>query len=579
MLYTNNCSELTKNDVDKEVVLCGWVHKIRNFGKFAFVDLRDRYGITQLSLTGEQYSASNLKNEDCIRVKGKVVIRQDPNPNIPTGQIEIKVSDIEVFSHSQLTPFIIDDKTDALEDTRLKSRYLDLRRPCLQKNLAIRHKMLKAARDYLESESFLEIETPTLVKSTPEGARDYLVPSRVKKGCFYALPQSPQIYKQLLMISGLEKYYQVARCYRDEDQRADRQPEFTQIDVEMSFCQREDVLNVIESLLKKIFKDSISYSLPDFERISYKDAIASYGSDKPDMRFDMLLKDLYPILSKSEFASFKQGYVKGFVVSDGAKLASRKVQDKDNELLKKYNLKGIYIKVENSSLTGSIVKFFSEDLQREIISSLDLKEGDLLIVANSNNYERLSLGLGALRIEYAKKLNLLSQDCFKPCFVLDWPMFEKKEDGTYESLSNPFTRPRDEDVYLLDSEPEKVLSYAYDTVINGLELSSGSLRIYSGEMQKKVFDLLGLSQEDIKKRFGFFVDAFNYGTPPHGGFALGVDRIAMLLCKTDNVRDVIAFPKNLSATDMMAECPSQVPQESLDILGLKIVGDDHGNEI
>ncbi len=570
MERTIMCGLLRKEDVEKEVCLTGWVSKIRNFGSLVFVDLRDRSGIVQLKLPTELFEKTPLKNEYCIKVNGKVVLRSDINKNIPTGEVEIEVSSIHIFAKSELTPFIIADKTDALEDTRLKNRYLDLRRPTLQHNLELRHQILKTSRDYLENLNFLEVETPTLIKSTPEGARDYLVPSRTKKGCFYALPQSPQMYKQLLMISGIDRYYQIARCYRDEDLRADRQPEFTQIDCEMSFVNREDVLNVIQGLVKKIWKDCLNYDLEDFARITYKDAIDLYGSDKPDLRYDMKLVNLTDILSKGSFEAFKGKVIKGVVVKNYASNVSRKTMDLDNQLVKKFKLHGVsFFKKESNQLNSSLAKYYSQDVLDELSSFLKLEDNDLLIVGANESNEIVSVALGAIRSEYAKKLNLTDPNVFKPCFVIDWPLFEKVEDH-YESLSNPFTRPRDEDLHYLDSDPTKVLSYAYDTVINGMELSSGSLRIYDGQLQEKVFELLGLTQDDIKQRFGFFVDAFNYGTPPHGGFALGVERLAMLVCKTDNVRDVVAFPKNLQASDVMSECPSLVPVENLDILGIQV---------
>ena len=573
MERTIMCGLLTKEDVNKNVVLTGWVSKVRNFGSLVFIDLRDRSGIVQLKVSTELMDKLQLKNEYCIKVEGKVVLRSDVNKNIPTGEVEIEVNDITIYAKSDLTPFIIADKTDALEETRLKNRYLDLRRPVLQHNLELRHKILKTSRDYLEGLNFLEIETPTLIKSTPEGARDYLVPSRTKKGCFYALPQSPQMYKQLLMISGMDRYYQIARCYRDEDLRADRQPEFTQIDCEMSFVNRDDVLNVIQGLVKKIWKDCLNYDLEDFTRISYKDAIDLYGSDKPDMRYDMKLINLTDILSKGSFEAFKGKVIKGVVVKNYASNVSRKVMDADNQLVKKFKLHGVsFFKKENGVLNSSLAKYYSEDVLKELDSTLGLQDNDLLIVGANESNDIVSVALGAIRSEYAKKLNLTDPNVFKPCFVIDWPLFERVEDH-YESLSNPFTRPRDEDLKYLDTDATKVLSYAYDTVINGMELSSGSLRIYDGKLQERVFELLGLSDEDIKQRFGFFVDAFNYGTPPHGGFALGVERLAMLICKTDNVRDVVAFPKNLQAADSMSECPSSVPSENLDILGIQIKED------
>ncbi|MCI2068875.1 MAG: aspartate--tRNA ligase [Bacilli bacterium] len=571
MLRTANDGELRAADASKKVVLTGWAAKIRNLGAIVFLDLRDRYGLTQIRIDPELFKKQEIRNEYCLQVEGTVQIREEKNPSLATGEIEVVAEKIHVFAPAQNTPFIIADKTDALEDTRLKTRYLDLRRPCLQKNLMIRHLALKAARDYLESKGFLEVETPTLVRSTPEGARDYLVPSRTFPGEFYALPQSPQLFKQLLMIAGMDRYYQVARCYRDEDLRADRQPEFTQIDCEMSFIEREDVLSVIEGMLDKVFKDVLNVNLEKFTRISYMDAINIYGSDKPDLRFEMKLSNVTSILQKGTFEAYQGKTIKALVVPSYATKASRKKMDEDNNLAKKFRVHGVsFFKVENGALEGSLAKYFTPEILNELAVFLKAKEGDLIIVGADEEEGKISVALGALRSAYGKELGLTDPNVYKPLFVLDWPLFEREDDGHYESLSNPFTRPRDEDLPLLKTDPTKVLSYAYDTVINGLELSSGSLRIYDGNLQKEVFELLGLSKDDIKNRFGFFVDAFNYGTPPHGGFAIGVERLSMVLCQTDNVRDVVAFPKNLQAADMMCQAPSSVPEENLKILGIQV---------
>ena len=570
MLRNATCGELTIKDIDKKVVLAGWCQKIRNLGSLVFMDMRDRYGITQINIKPELLEKCRIKSEYCLQVMGKVVKRQEANPHLPTGEIEIEAEEIKVFSESQLPPFIIADETDALEETRLRSRYLDLRRPIMQNNLFIRAKLLKASRDYLEKLNFLEVETPTLIKSTPEGARDYLVPSRTKPGKFFALPQSPQIFKQLLMIGGIDRYYQIARCYRDEDLRADRQPEFSQIDCEMSFVSREDVLKVIEGLLSEMFMKVINYQLPPFKRIAFKDAIAKYGSDKPDMRFEMLINDATEILAHGEFEAFQNKKVRALIVPNFASSCSRKMQSQDIDLAKKFRTHGVsFFKVIDGKISGSLTKFYTPNQLNQLIAKLGLKENDLLIVGADEKEEQMNIALGAIRLKYGKMLGLMNPDVFAPCFVIDWPIFDR-ENGEIVSLSNPFTRPRDEDLKYLDTDPTKVLSYAYDTVINGLEISSGSLRIYDGKLQQKIFELLGLSEEEITKRFGFFVDAFNYGTPPHGGFALGVERLAMLLAKTDNVRDVVAFPKNLSAVDTMCDAPSSVPKENLDILGIAI---------
>ena len=572
MLRNKNNGELRISNVGEEVTLVGWVSKVRNLGALVFMDLRDRYGITQIYIEPSLFEKVELKSEYCVQVQGKVRERQDKNPNIATGDIEVVASSIKVFSKSMLPPFIVASQTDALEDTRLKTRYLDLRRPCLQENLIKRAQIVASAHRYFDSLGFLEVETPTLIRSTPEGARDYLVPSRIFPGQFYALPQSPQIFKQLLMIGGMDRYYQIARCYRDEDLRADRQPEFTQIDAEMSFIEREDVLNVIEGLLSNIFKDVLNVTLPKFERLSYHDAINIYGSDKPDLRFDLKLVDLTFILSQGSFEAFKNKPIKGLVVPGVGPSTSRKVMDKDNDLAKKFRIHGVsFFKCENGVLTSSLNKFYSEEVLNELKEKTNMKDNDLLIVGADEDNERLCIALGAIRSKYGKELGLTDPNVFKPLFVIDWPLFEKVDDH-YESLSNPFTRPRDEDLINLDKDPTKVLSYAYDTVMNGYELSSGSLRIYDSKVQEKVFELLGLSQEDIKERFGFFVDALKYGTPPHGGFAIGLERLTMIICKTDNIKDVVAFPKNLQAYDTMCQAPSYVPSENTDILGLEIKG-------
>lgn len=576
MKRTHTCGELRREDESKEVVLTGWVSRVRNLGHLVFVDLRDRYGLIQLNIDPALFEKQPLKSEYCVEVSGTVALKEEPNPDLATGEIEVKVSSYKVFSKSALPPFIIADRTDANEDTRLKSRYLDLRRGVLQRNLTVRHALLKAARTFLEERDFLEIETPTLVRSTPEGARDYLVPSRTKPGNFYALPQSPQIYKQLLMIGGFDRYYQVARCYRDEDLRADRQPEFTQIDVEMSFADREDVLAVIEGLIRTVFRQTIGVDLPEFVRLSYREAIELYGSDKPDLRFGMQLNDVSAVLAGTGFAAYEGKTVKALVVPKAAAASTRKTLERDNETVRKYGLHSVFhFKVTDGTAAGSAAKFFDPAALLKLVSAVKAEEGDLIVVGAHENYGTAAVALGAIRSFYARELGLCDKGVYAPCFVLDWPLFG--QDGArVVSLSNPFTRPRDEDLPYLESDPTRVLSYAYDTVINGVELSSGALRIYDGEVQRRVFALLGLTEAEIREKFGFFVDAFAYGTPPHGGFAIGVDRLAMVLCGTDNVRDVVAFPKNLQAVCPMCEAPNTVPSEALKILGLKSGEPDNG---
>lgn len=571
MLRTNTCGELNEQDVGKEVTLCGWVDTVRNLGSLVFIDLRDKYGITQLNVPPEIYQKDSVKSEYVISCKGMVVLRSQPNPDIPTGKIEIDCQEIHVYSRSETTPFEIKDDTTASEDTRLLYRYLDLRRPVMVKYLKIRALLNKYAREYLDDHGFEEISTPTLIRSTPEGARDYLVPSRIYPGNFYALPQSPQLYKQLLMVSGVDRYYQIAHCYRDEDQRADRQPEFEQIDVEMSFSTREDILGIIEGMLKYIFKKVKNVDLPDFYRMKYSDAITKYGSDKPDMRFGMLIQDVTSVMEGCGFKAYEGKLVKAIVVNGVADKTTRKEQDKDNLTAKKFRVFGVsHLKFEGGKLTGSIVKNIKEENLTALANALSLKDNDLVILCADTKESYACSALGALRIEYAKKLNLIRQGDYKPLFVIDWPLFEKEEDGHYEALSNPFTRPIDEDLHLLDEKPEDIRSTSYDTVLNGEELSSGALRIYDSKVQEKVFSILGLTDEEIESKFGFLVKAFKYGVPPEGGFGIGVERLAMILADTDNIRNIVAFPKNLKAFEPMTACPNKVRKEDTDILGIKV---------
>lgn len=572
MLRNYNCGELTIKDVGKKVKLCGWVNSVRNLGSLCFVDLRDMYGVTQLNIPTSIFKKISLKSEYCIQAFGVVNKRSSINKCIKTGQIEILVNKINVFSTSELPPFEIKDDTTASEDLRLQYRYLDLRRPIMQKYLKIRSDINRYTREYLINNQFIEIDTPTMIKSTPEGARDYLIPSRIYPGNFYALPQSPQLYKQLLMISGVDRYFQLAHCYRDEDQRADRQPEFMQIDCELSFCEREDVLKIIEGLIKYIFKKVSNINLPKFDRISYEDAISLYGSDKPDTRFENKIVDVSDCFKETPFNAYQNKFVKAIVINNIANDTSRKQIDLDNELAKKYKVFGVsHLKFLNDEFEGSIVKNFSEENIALLKSKLILKENDLVILCADSNKNKASIALGALRLYYRDKLKLVSPDIYKPLFVLDWPLFEYDDNNELVSLSNPFTRPIDEDVPLLYTDPTKVRSYSYDTVLNGEELSSGALRIFDSEVQNQVFKLLGLSEKDINERFGFFVNALKYGVPPEGGFGIGIERLAMELSKTDNIRNVVAFPKNLKAYEPMSQCPSTVNEKDIEILGLKVI--------
>ena len=565
-------TELSEKNVGQEVTLIGWVSKKRNLGAIVFIDLRDRSGIIQITV-GEGVQIPDIRNEYIISVKGKVALKEKANPNLKTGAIEIIASEVKVINTAKTTPLIIADETDALEDTRLKYRYLDLRRPVMQSYLDTRHQIKMAVHEYLSKEHFIEVETPILTLSTPEGARDYLVPSRVHHGKFYALPQSPQIFKQLLMIGGVERYYQIARCFRDEDLRADRQPDFTQIDIETSFLDQDQFLTMMEGLIKEIFARTINYEVKlPLRRISYKEAMDNYGSDKPDTRFDIKLHDVKDIFANSEFGGFKDvEAIRAIVVPGVSDVTSRKVIDELTLEAKKFGLGGLsVIKVENDEFTGSFVKFLSEEEKAALKKELGINNNDLLIIA-AGKYNRVCPLLGALRLRYARQLNLIKPNTYDLLWVVDFPLFERDiENGQITSTHHPFTRPRDEDLKYLDTDPTKILSYAYDIVINGYEAGGGSLRIYNQDVQKKIFEVLGLSDEDIKRKFGFFVDAFQYGTPPHAGMAFGLDRLTMILGGTDNIRDVIAFPKNLAAVCPMSGAPNIVDEDQLKDLGIAV---------
>ena len=565
-------TELSEKNVGQEVTLIGWVSKRRNLGSILFIDLRDRSGIIQIT-ANENVEVPDIRNEYIISVKGVVALKEKENVNLKTGKIEIIASEIKVINTAKTTPLIIADETDALEDTRLKYRYLDLRRPMMQRYQDIRHQIKMATHVYLSNKHFIEVETPILTLSTPEGARDYLVPSRVHHGKFYALPQSPQIFKQLLMIGGMERYYQIARCFRDEDLRADRQPDFTQIDIETSFLDQDQFLTMMEGLIKEIFKKTINYDVKlPLRRMPYKEAMDTYGSDKPDTRFDIKLQDVKDIFSDTEFAGFKDvEAIKAIVINGVASTTSRKVIDNLTLEAKKFGLGGLsVIKYENDEFTGSFVKFLTEAEKTALKEQLHISNDDVIIIA-AGKYNRVCPLLGSLRLKYAKELGLIKPNTYDLLWVVDFPLFERDADGNITSTHHPFTRPRDEDLQYLDTDPTKILSYAYDIVINGYEAGGGSLRIYNQDIQKKVFEVLGLSDEDIKRKFGFFVDAFQYGTPPHAGMAFGLDRLTMILGGTDNIRDVIAFPKNLAAVCPMSLAPNAVDQQQLDDLGIAVV--------
>ena len=566
--YSN---ELGLANVGEKVTLIGWVSKRRNLGSLLFIDLRDRFGLIQI-VVNDNVTIPDVRNEYVIQVKGEVAKRAVANPKLKSGEIEVIASEVILLNTAKTTPLIIADETDALEDTRLKYRYLDLRRPCMQHYFDVRDTIKMTTHSFMHRHHFIEIETPMLCASSPEGAKEYLVPSRVHKGQFYALPQSPQMFKQLLMVAGFERYYQIARCFRDEDLRADRQPDFTQIDIETSFLDQNQFLTLMEELIKDIFKATINYDVKlPLRQMTYKEAMDRFGSDKPDTRFGIELNNIKDIFKETQFAGYQTAEaIKAIVVNGVADQTSRKVIDALTLEAKKFGLGGLTVlKKENGELTGSFVKFLSEAEIKALNERLGLVDNDILIIAAGND-NRVTPLLGALRLKYGRELGLIKEGTYDLLWVIDFPMFERDvESGAIVATHHPFTRPRDEDVKYLDSDPTKVLSYAYDIVINGYEAGGGTLRIYNQDMQRKIFEVLGLSDEEIKERFGYFVDALQYGTPPHAGMAFGLDRLAMILGGTDNIRDVIAFPKNLAAVDPMTNAPTNVTQAQLDELGIK----------
>ena len=569
----------TIKNVGEKVTINGWVSKVRNLGGVIFIDLRNRVGIVQVVVNPDSkyYELANtLKSEYVIKVYGTIVERVNKNKKLLSGEIEINVETLELINKSKEVPFQIENDTNSLEDTRLKYRYLDLRREVLQNNFILRNKITFAARKFLNNLDFLEVETPVLCKSTPEGARDYLVPSRVNKGKFYALPQSPQIYKQLLMVAGFERYFQIAKCFRDEDLRADRQPEFTQIDVEASFVGEDDIMALGEQLVASIFKETknIDIKIP-LQRMKYNDAISLYGSDKPDLRFKMEIHDLTKIFKDTEFSVFKNvllnnGIINAIVVKNVANIYSRKDIDKLTDFVKTYKAEGLAYLKFNDEVSGSIAKFLNDVELSSLKEQLNIDFNDLVLVV-SGKYKVVKTSLGALRCKLAKDLNLIDKNEFKLLWVVDFPSFEwSEEENRYVACHHPFTMPKDEDVDKLLTDKANCYSKAYDIVINGYEAGGGSIRIHDEKVQEIMFKALELSDEEIREKFGFFVDALNYGCPPHGGFALGLDRLTMLLSGTDNIRDVIAFPKTASATDLMCEAPNSVSSNQLYDLGISI---------
>jgi aspartyl-tRNA synthetase len=576
---THTCGELGKEHIGATVNLNGWVNTVRLHGQVIFIDLRDRYGKTQIIFNSEDYSGDfesvkKLSIEDVLSIKGTVQARGEGavNPDMSTGDIEVMVDSMELLTETEPLPFVITDRESASEDLRLKYRYLELRTEELQYNIITRHKAYQAVRGFLSDNNFLEVETPILMKSTPEGARDFLVPSRLHQGKFYALPQSPQIYKQILMISGFDRYFQIVKCFRDEDFRADRQPEFTQIDVEMSFIDEEDIFENMENMTRYVFKEVIGTDLPDpFPRISYDKAMSKYGSDKPDTRYELFLQNVKQFTDMSEFNAFKSvECVKAIVVSGGAKY-SRKNIDELTDVVKTFNAKGLaWMKMEEGQLTGGISKFFGDDLQKELISSTGMCDGDIIfLIGDERSVTEKSLG--ALRVEIAKFEDLADKNDFKPLWVTDFPMFENDEkSGNLTFLHHPFTSPTSSNIEDLDSDPLSMKARAYDLTMNGYEIAGGSIRIHSSELQNKVFSLLGLTVEEAKEKFGFLVEALSYGAPPHGGIAFGFDRLVMLLTGSNNIRDVIAFPKTTSALSLMDGSPDSVSEKQLDELNIQI---------
>ena len=573
-------ASLNKESVGKEVTLYGWVAKKRNLGGLIFIDLRDRSGIVQIVIRPEDTCyelAESLKNEYVIQVTGKVVERENKNKELVTGEIEILVVSLQILNTSLEIPFQITDETSALEDTRLKYRYLDIRRTPIKEKLILRHKIMQAIRSFLSEHDFIEVETPILCKSTPEGARDYLVPSRVNKGNFYALPQSPQLFKQLLMVGGMERYFQIAKCFRDEDLRADRQPEFTQVDMEMSFVCEEDVMDITEKLIADVFKKvrNIDIELP-LLKMKYDDAIKYYGSDKPDLRFEMKIMDVTDVFKKTSLAFIRDGLESGQVINaivakNGASHYSRKEIDKCTLFVKNLKASGLMYLKNEEELTGSIVKNLSAEEKENLCQSLALEKGDVAFLV-LGEYKLVKNVLGALRLKVAKDLEMIPSHEYKLLWVTDFPTFEySEEEGRFVACHHPFTSPKDEDVDKLLKDKEHCYSKAYDIVINGYEAGGGSIRIHNEEIQKKMFEALELTPEDIQNKFGFFVEALKYGTPPHGGLAIGLDRLTMLLSETDNIRDVIAFPKTASASDLMSDCPNTVSKKQLEELGIEIV--------
>ncbi len=579
---THYCGTLRQENIGEKVVVCGWVQRQRDLGGLIFIDLRDRTGIVQLAFDDNTEKsifekAFTIRSEFVVMAEGLVRMRSSINKEIPTGDIEIEVKTLKILGKSETPPFEILNDTKANEELRLKYRYLDLRRPNLQNNILMRHKVTKVTRDYFDENGFVEIETPTLIKSTPEGARDYLVPSRIHKGSFFALPQSPQLYKQLLMLSGFDRYMQIARCYRDEDLRADRQPEFTQVDLEMSFVEMEDVLSLIEGYFKRLFKDVLNVDIvTPLPRLTYTEAMNDYGSDKPDIRFDMKIKDLSDIVENCGFGVFADtvkngGTVRAINAKNAANIYTRKEIDKLTEEAKGIGAKGLaFIRWVEDTPTCSFSKFMTEDEMNAILERVGAEKGDVVLIVADRKNTALSV-LGSLRLTVAKRLDIIP-DTFNFLWVVEFPFFEYNEEtGNWDAMHHPFTSPLDECIEYLDTAPEKVFAKAYDLVLNGVELSSGSIRITDPELQAKMFSALGLTDEEAHEKFGFLTDAFRYGAPPHGGMGIGLDRVCMIMSGCDSLRDVIAFPKVSNSSELMSGAPSVVDNAQLCDLAISII--------
>lgn len=579
---THMCGELRKENIGEKVVLNGWIQKRRNLGGLIFCDVRDKTGITQVvfndKIPQELFDrADTLRSEYVVGIKGEVLERESKNPELPTGDIEVFADDLIIYSEADTPPIYIKDDDNVDDNLRLKYRYLDLRKKKMQDNLTFRHNLVKLTRDYFSENGFTEVETPMLIKSTPEGARDYLVPSRVNNGRFYALPQSPQMFKQLLMVGGTDRYMQVVKCFRDEDLRADRQPEFTQIDLEMSFVDVDDVIEIQEGYLKRVFKEmkGVDIETP-FPRITYEEAMSRYGSDKPDTRVGFELNDITELVKDCDFKVFTDaiaagGSVRGICITGAADKYTRKKIDKLTEAVKSYGAKGmVWMKVNDNEVTSSVNKFFSPDQLKEIADKMDAKSGDLILIVSDKNKVVFD-SLGFLRRHIAGELGLLDDNQYNLLWVVDFPLFEYDEEAdAYHAMHHPFTSPKAEDAHLLKTDPTKAKANAYDIVLNGVELGGGSIRIHDRDMQEDMFRALDMTQEEIDEKFGFLVEAFKYGTPPHGGLAYGLDRLVMLLTGEKSIREVIAFPKNQNAQCMVSEAPGVVEEEQLDELGIRL---------